>query len=1143
MRTTGYEVALERIEEAKRTGATELDLRFLLLREVPLALGELVQLEKLELGGNYLKEFPIMISHLTNLEIISFGLNNYNEIPVWFWKKHFSTRIKSNFLTTIPNWIGQLSNLSSLDISYNQLSALPEGIGQLSNLSSLSIHNNQLTALPDWIGQLSNLSSLDISYNQLSALPDWIGQLSNLSSLDISYNQLSALPDWIGQLSNLSSLNIAGNQLSALPDWIGQLSNLSSLNIAGNQLSALPDWIGQLSNLSSLSIHSNQLSALPDWIGQLSNLSSLDTSFNKLSALPDWIGQLSNLSSLDISYNQLSVLPDWIGQLSNLSSLNIAGNQLSTLPDGIGQLSNLSSLDIARNQLSTLPDGIGQLSNLSSLDIARNQLFALPDWIGQLSNLSSLDIAGNQLSALPDWIGQLSNLSSLDISYNQLSALPDWIGQLSNLSSLDIARNQLSALPDWIGQLSNLSFLDISGNQLSALPDWIGQLSNLSSLDISYNQLSALPDWIGQLSKLSFLDISDNQLSALPDWIGQLSNLSSLDIAGNQLSALPGGIGQLSNLSSLRIDENPLIDPPIEIAEQGIEAIRNYFEEKTKGFQNVYEAKLLIVGESGAGKTTLQWKILDINSDMPDEDDDSTRGIEIEKWEYTYNDHDFTVNIWDFGGQEIYKATHQFFMSENALYVLLADTRKEDVDYFDWLYRIEIFSGNSPVIIVHNEKDTRNKNIDINHLRRRFSSIDMPLACNLKEITENKSRKKEFEKILTRLKYEVSQLPIVSKKIPISYLSVRHQIEEKAKDGNNYISADEFYSICSENDLDKEKAKNLSSYFHEIGLFLHFQDDAILKNIVIINPEWGTKPVYKVIDTINDQKVCGFFEKEQLKNIWTEESYLEKFDELLQLMIRFKLCYEVRGKENHYIIPQILDYASEKIEIDGNIHLYAEYVYSDYYLNDIMVQFIVESHRWIPDENQVWRNGVILEKAGQKAYIYADKANKKIKIEIAGTSPQDLLITIMDNFEIVHSRFSKHLNYKIMIPCNCEACINSSSPTYYEYKNLKERINNNHFTVGCNKPPYTSIDIRQLLSYLKLDTYDNENINLFIKLVEGNKHFESITISDINSLLNNSKFKGKKLTETEILKLLENKPEIEKATDPKIEPTRKLLEK
>nr|WP_225894080.1 hypothetical protein [Atlanticothrix silvestris] len=70
------------------------------------------------------------------------------------------------------------------------------------------------------------------------------------------------------------------------------------------------------------------------------------------------------------------------------------------------------------------------------------------------------------------------------------------------------------------------------------------------------------------------------------------------------------------------------------------------------------------------------------------------------------NGEDFRVNIWDFGGQEIYHQTHQFFLSKRSLYALVADTRKENTDFYWWLNVVELLSDNSPVIIIKNEQQT-----------------------------------------------------------------------------------------------------------------------------------------------------------------------------------------------------------------------------------------------------------------------------------------------------------------------------------------------------------------------------------------------------------------------------------------------------
>jgi len=198
-----------------------------------------------------------------------------------------------------------------LNLYNNKLSTLPEQIGQLTNLTKLNLHSNQLSTLPAEIGKLANLTTLNLKDNQLTQLPAEIGQLTNLTTLYLNDNQLRELPEQIGQLTNLRHLHLRSNKLSTLPAEIGQLTNLTTLYLNDNQLTQLPAEIGKLlANLTTLNLQDNQLRELPEQIGQLTNLTTLWLNGNQLSELPEQIGQLTKLTELDLNYNNFDIPPE-----------------------------------------------------------------------------------------------------------------------------------------------------------------------------------------------------------------------------------------------------------------------------------------------------------------------------------------------------------------------------------------------------------------------------------------------------------------------------------------------------------------------------------------------------------------------------------------------------------------------------------------------------------------------------------------------------------------------------------------------------------------------------------------------------------------------------------------------------------------
>src|SRR3970040_1175386 len=98
--------------------------------------------------------------------------------------------LRDNKLTTLPAEIGRLTNLQTLTLSDNKLTTLPAEIVRLTNLQYLWLYYNKLTTLPAEIGRLTNLQTLTLSDNKLTTLPAEIIELTNLQYFSLYNNQL-----------------------------------------------------------------------------------------------------------------------------------------------------------------------------------------------------------------------------------------------------------------------------------------------------------------------------------------------------------------------------------------------------------------------------------------------------------------------------------------------------------------------------------------------------------------------------------------------------------------------------------------------------------------------------------------------------------------------------------------------------------------------------------------------------------------------------------------------------------------------------------------------------------------------------------------------------------------------------------------
>ncbi|MDX2211837.1 MAG: COR domain-containing protein [Oculatellaceae cyanobacterium bins.114] len=767
-------------------------------------------------------------------------------------------------------------------------------------------------------------------------------------------------------------------------------------------------------------------------------------------------------TELDLSGMGLTELPGAIAKLTQLETLilgkqlkdnevvgnrilpKVSGNQLKSLPSELANLVNLRQLNLSGNPFETIPEVVTQLVGLEQLTLFRGELTEIPETIAALTHLTQLYLYSNQIQEIPQAIAQLQNLTQLYLYSNQITQIPEAIASLTNLTTLYLFSNQIQEIPQAIASLTNLTTLNLSSNQITQIPEAIAQLTNLTTLYLSSNQITQIPEAIEALTNLTQLDLENNRITEIPAAIAQINQLDKLDLRGNPISIPPDILAPKPG--ETYPDARPILD--------------YYFRTQDPNqTTHLYEAKILIVGEGGSGKTSLARKLLDPNYKLPSETEDtSTQGIDILHWEFTgRNQQPYQVNLWDFGGQEIYHQTHQFFLTERSLYLLVADSRKEDTDHYFWLNIIRLLSNDSPVLLIQNEKQNRTCNLNLRELRAEFESLRPPLSTNL---ADNRG----LSEVQTAIQHNLEDLLPNGIPFPNSWIKVRYALEN---DGRNYIDFADYRDICHYHGITRpEEMCDLSDFLHRLGICLHFQKDPVLRHRLILKPNWGTTAVYKILDNPNVKQQLGQFCNDDLKNIWKSRQYADMHHELLQLMKEFKVCYEIPRRQGNYIAPHLLSPTPPDYTWDNNQNLILRYRYQGFMPKGILTRFIVEMHELIenvsdPDQALVWKHGVVLNQGRVRAEVIERSHDREIRIRLSGNNQRDLLVTLNYEFEKIHKSF-EGLDYDTLIPCNCATCKSRSEPYTYTLDRLRQFMDQRRPTIQCYESS-EDVNVRRLL--------------------------------------------------------------------------------
>lgn len=413
--------------------------------------------------------------------------------------------------------------------------------------------------------------------------------------------------------------------------------------------------------------------------------------------------------------------------------------------------------------------------------------------------------------------------------------------------------------------------------------------------------------------------------------------------------------------------------------------------------QPLNEGKLILVGFGAVGKTTLVNRLV-LNRPF-DQYERKTDGIQISDWSIACTDapHLIRLHVWDFGGQEIMHATHQFFLTERALYLVVLGGRegREDADAEYWLNMVSTFGKDPPVIVALNKIKQHPFDVNRRALQKKFPNLCAFFETDCEDDTG-------IPELASALSAQIGRMPHIFDLFPAPWIEIKARIENATED---FLSYNEFRQLCGDvGEGDPDSQDRLATFLHVLGIALNYRNDARLCDLYVLKPRWITEAIYSILNDKTIARDHGELTLDRLPKILDACRYpANRHFYLLELMRKFELCIAF-PEEDRYLITELLDKQEpEFVDQMTAADLALEYHYSPLLPEGLIPRFIVRTSALSVDQPR-WRTGVILTFEGNTALVKADPLRRLVQISITGAHAgrRRLLAIIRSDLEVIH---------------------------------------------------------------------------------------------------------------------------------------------
>jgi internalin A len=493
---------------------------------------------------------------------------------------------------------------------------------------------------------------------------------------------------------------------------------------------------------------------------------------------------------------------------------------------------------------------------------------------------------------------------------------------------------------------------------------------------------------------------------------------------------VPRELCELGSLTSLQLSGNPIegIDQEIYSKPNGkttLVSLRDYFRGLSSGSVVNDQVKLVLVGNGRVGKTSVAARLID---NVFDEAQPSTHGIHLRQWALHGVAQDrlqgapLRISMWDFGGQDIYHATHRLFMKTRALFLLVwdKDTEEERFSLDElgeryenfrlpyWIDYIKALSG-SPVIVVQNKVDTLQDKRPTYGIE--LQSVYPPPRGILDyvHVSARRSERNGMPGLVDSIALALDGLESVGRQLPEQWVKVRDRVTAIDR---RYLEFAEFAEICESVGLHGTEPVSVANFLHEAGVI--FYQPPSFADRIILDQRWAIDAVYALFDrrgaAYTDLKIAGRngLTLELLKRkVWRQFSN-DEHQLLLEFMQSCEMCFEL--SKGIYYVPQLLpDERPSRVALRWRTPTeYCVQISYPFLHRAIIDRFLVRAGRLGADtEPEMWKDGVtIFDPVTQsEAMVEALPDENRILAQAKGPAAITLLNVIAQEFDTLHAGF------------------------------------------------------------------------------------------------------------------------------------------